>query len=148
MQYKIGDEVVLRPETKPYTFTELPCGYSERQEELPEKITYMVDYIHSDGDIYIVSNCWCGHIRPHHLKHAKEDTAFEDYHEKLHQQYSDSFNKLERDMKEKLERLQYTNIGSKSNPEWEVKEALKLIIPLAKDSGMTKQDFVDLIDKY
>lgn len=39
-------------------------------------------------------------------------------------------------------------IGSKSEPDWAVKEALKLIIPLAKDSGMTKQDFVDLIDKY
>lgn len=40
------------------------------------------------------------------------------------------------------------NIGSKSNPGWAVKEALKVIIPLAKDSGMTKQDFIDLVDKY
>lgn len=39
-------------------------------------------------------------------------------------------------------------IGSKSEPDWAVKETLKLIIPLAKDSGMTKQDFVNLIDKY
>lgn len=40
------------------------------------------------------------------------------------------------------------NIGSKSNPEWAIKESLKVIIPLAKDSGMTNQDFIDLIDKY
>lgn len=39
-------------------------------------------------------------------------------------------------------------IGSNSEPDWAVKETLKVIIPLAKDSGMTKQDFVDLIDKH
>lgn len=61
-EFKVGDKVVLRPETKPYTFTNQPCSYSEIKVELPENITYMVDYIHSDGDIYIISNCWRGHI--------------------------------------------------------------------------------------
>lgn len=71
IEFKVGDKVVLRPETKPYTFTNQLCSYSEIKVELPENITYMVDYIHADGDIYIISNCWRGHIRPIHLKHAE-----------------------------------------------------------------------------
>lgn len=152
MQYKIGDEVVLRPETKPYTFRE---DYSDeiKIKELDSYVyddfIYTVKDVFEDGDLLIAHDGYnITHIAPWHLKHAKEDTAFEDYHEKLHQQYSDSFNKLESDMKEKLERLEDTNIGSKSNPEWAIKESLKVIIPLAKDSGMTNQDFIDLIDKY
>lgn len=115
MKYKIGDEVVLRPETKPYTF--LNCVGNDVEIEtflqtfLIEKQVYSILDVSIDGDFSIgkedIHICYIGHK---HLKHAKEDTSFEDYHEKLSQNYSDSFTSLESDMKAELDKLEYENI--------------------------------------
>lgn len=110
MQYKIGDEVVLRPETKPYTKKSHDDGDIVRN-GLIDELVYIVDGIHADGDIYVIHDgIDYGYIQPHHLKHSKEDTEFEDYHEKLYQNYSDSFNDLESDLKAELEKIKDIDI--------------------------------------
>ena len=77
VKYKIGDEVVLRPETKPYTFTNCLGKSAEAIiGEFPEKKTFTVNEIHNDGDVFLcaIDNEVSGYINPRHLKHAKEDT--------------------------------------------------------------------------
>ena len=72
--FKVGDEVVLRPETKPYTFKGSE-GNIEELENLEDNEIYKISYIHSDGDVAIVLDGQdYSNISPHHLKYAKEDT--------------------------------------------------------------------------
>lgn len=94
MQYKIGDEVVLRPETKPYTFRE---DYSDeiKIKELDSYVyddfIYTVKDVFEDGDLLIAHDGYnITHIAPWHLKHAKEDTSFVDYCAKVQQQFIDN----------------------------------------------------------
>lgn len=74
MKYKIGDEVVLRTETKPYTF--LNCNENRVKifGNLSDKQNYSVLSISLDGDLSIGTdgNHIC-HISPRHVKHAKEN---------------------------------------------------------------------------
>lgn len=108
MQYKIGDEVVLRPETKPYTWIDGDLKVFEHNDSSnTDKMIGRLIVVSADNENITVQgdNGFRECYLPKHLKHAKEDTAFEDYHEKLHQQYSDSFNDLESDVKAELEKL-------------------------------------------
>lgn len=75
IEFKIGDEVVLRPETKPYTLKNTKGIPVSKQAELNDYLVYKVEKFFHDGDIYISGdnfgrNC----ISPHHLKQAKKDT--------------------------------------------------------------------------
>lgn len=108
-EFKIGDKVVLRPETKPYTFrsdNDDEIKIEELDYYVYQEFTYIVKEVLDDGDILISHDGYNqGYIAPWHLKHAKEDTAFEDFHENLYQIYSDLFNDLESDLKAELEKI-------------------------------------------
>lgn len=114
MQYKIGDEVVLRPETKPYTFR------SDHSDEIKikeldsyvyEDFIYKVKEICEDGDLLIAHHGYnITHIAPWHIKHAKEDTMFEDFHKEQFRQYSEALAVLEDDMKAELDKLKDIDI--------------------------------------
>ena len=74
MKCKIGDEVVLRPETKPYTF--LNCNENRVKifGNLSDRQNYSVLSISLDGDLSIGTNGnYICHISPRHVKHAKEN---------------------------------------------------------------------------
>lgn len=75
VKYKIGDEVVLRPETRPYSLKNTKGVAIPKQAELNDSLMYKVEKVLHDGDVYIsgdgiTRNC----ISHHHLKHAKENT--------------------------------------------------------------------------
>ena len=111
-EFKVGDKVVLRPETKPYTFR------SDHDDEIKieeldyyvyQEFTYIVKEVLDDGDVLISHDGYNkGYIAPWHLKHAKEDTKFEDFHKEQFRQYSEELAVLESDMKERLYRLEPT----------------------------------------
>lgn len=73
-EFKVGGKVVLRPETKPYTF--LNCNENRVKifGNLSDKQNYSVLSISLDGDLSIGTdgNHIC-HISPRHVKHAKEN---------------------------------------------------------------------------
>lgn len=74
-EFKVGDKVVLRPETKPYTFLNCVGNKVETQTYLNEKESYIILGISRDGDLYIgKEDTHICYISPHHLKHAKENT--------------------------------------------------------------------------
>lgn len=113
MQFKVGDKVRLRPETKPYTY--LPLDSSSQEEltsTLDESITYKITEVYQDTDVWIEreNNKGFTPINIKHLKHANESTAFEDYQDELYQRVSDSVTALESDMKSELEKLECENI--------------------------------------
>lgn len=109
MQYKIGDEVVLRPETKPYT--KKSHDDDVVRNGLADELVYTVYEIHEDGDISITNDGFgYGYIQPHHLKYAKEDTMFEDFHKEQFRQYSEALAVLEDDMKEELDKFKDIDI--------------------------------------
>ena len=71
-KFKVGDKVVLRPETKPYTFRS-QRGNPKVLEELKDNEIYKVSYIHSDGDVSIVCDGkYHSNISPHHLNYAEQ----------------------------------------------------------------------------
>lgn len=71
-EFKVGDKLVLRPKTKPYTFRS-QRGNPKVVEELKDNEIYKVSYTHSDGDVSIVCDGkYHSNISPHHLKHAEQ----------------------------------------------------------------------------
>ena len=76
-EFKVGDKVVLRPETKPYTLTNFNGDMVEKSEILRDGFIYTVVGISkNDGDIDI-NHYGFSSICPHHLKHAEPTTKVE-----------------------------------------------------------------------
>lgn len=74
-EFKVGDKVVLRPKTKPYSYTN-PDGKQYIRDDIDDKLTYNVLNIYDDGEVRIRDSeeiRYSFPINPHHLKHAKED---------------------------------------------------------------------------
>lgn len=72
-QFKVGDQVTLRPKTKPYTFKSFDGRFRLTQTGLNDSLIYKVERILYDGDIYISGNgIQESNISPHHLQHAIE----------------------------------------------------------------------------
>ena len=74
-EFKVGDKVVLRPETKPYTFLNCYGNISSSGDIVYDNKTYIVLGIKSDGNItikdkddYMQVTCLC----KHHLKNIEE----------------------------------------------------------------------------
>lgn len=77
MQYKIGDEVVLRPETRPYTWMDGDLKVFEHNDSSnTEKMTGGLIVVSADNENITVQgdNGFRECYLPKHLKHAKEDT--------------------------------------------------------------------------
>ena len=71
-EFKVGDKVVLRPETKPYTYESLRGDKVEKSNIPKQDIEYTITEI--DGKNLVIKGV--GHhdiISPHHLKYSKKD---------------------------------------------------------------------------
>ena len=76
MKYKIGDEVVLRPETKPYTFKDFAGEPIKKYVIIHDDKIYKVMSVHGNGDVTIYCDgSSASNISIHHIKHAKENTT-------------------------------------------------------------------------
>ena len=74
IEYKIGDEVVLNPETKPYTFLNCDGDFIEIYNSTEEGKVYRILKICADGDFSVGQrDNHLFYIRPRHIKHAKEN---------------------------------------------------------------------------
>ena len=100
-EFKVGDKVVLRPETKPYTYTESIENVEERGDILNEDSIHEVNEIDKDGNVWIEysDTGFVAALRPHHLKHAVGNTnlgtlsvdAEEEFNEHLYELRLDIF---------------------------------------------------------
>ena len=74
-EFKIGDKVVLGPETKPYTFHRHGGGQKEIEVQPNDELDYRITHIYNDGDVDIsaIDGSDDTSISPHHLKHAPQD---------------------------------------------------------------------------
>lgn len=73
-EYKVGDKVMLRPETKPYTFQRYGGGQKEIEEQLNDGMVYRITYIYNDGDVDVeaIDGSDDTSISPYHLKHISQ----------------------------------------------------------------------------
>ena len=74
-EFKIGDKVVLRPETKPYGYKSVDSGSCTLSQKPNEDLIYYIIKIYVDGDIEIKSAESYNRVSvsPHHLKHVPQD---------------------------------------------------------------------------
>ena len=76
-EFKVGDKVVLRPKTKPYTFINFDGKIIKKGDIVCDDKIYIVVSIEYDGDVTLRSknnDMRISSISPHHLKHAEPIT--------------------------------------------------------------------------
>lgn len=73
--FKVGDKVVLRPETKPYGYKSVDGGSCTLSQKPNEDLIYYIIKIYVDGDIEIKSSESYNRVSvsPHHLKHVANE---------------------------------------------------------------------------